>query len=484
MSRRFRRIAIACFILLLPLAAYSLWDYLELRRLIAEIEAIRAKGEPVSDPRAARVYELLPDDQQRTGDYYVAAAALALHTKPLAATGPVHLWLATTNAGREDLRGTPAPAPEPASPASGATVTREGEARLAGARRTATVRGQMTEQAKALAAPVGLVEGLRAVIDASPEALALADKAAGLPFGGLPPGADYGSRLLGLTTLSRLIGARTLVLSLDGRGDEAVDSAVVALAVRRALSELRWMVPQDDHEISAILSLSTPSAAALRRLDAALAAATPTDRPVEHVLSARAEYLEQMWRRYYGADPALPQFYTLPMRSVGETLVRPLISQRFVRSLQAWAAMIPAARLPASRRIEAMQTIAEARAWLSPELGNIFFRTRVETDTLTIDRCARLAIAIERYRRDHAGTLPASLSELIPQYLPAVPLDPAVDAPLRYRPQADAYTVYGVGRDQKDDSGDLTSQLRPGLRPETAVRALSGRDLGLRVLLH
>lgn len=432
MSRRFRRIAIICVLLLLPLAAYRLWDYIELRRLIAEIEAIQAKGEPLSDPRAARVYDRLPADQQRAGDYYVAAAALVQRIKPQAATGPFHLWLATANTRRDQ-------APR---------------------------------------------EGLRTVVDASPEALALADKAAALPFGGLPPGVDYGNRFSGLLTLSRLVGARTLLLALDGRGDEAVDSAIVALAVRRALWDLRWMIPQDDHEIAAILSLSTPSAAALRRLDAALETPMPAVDPIDQVLAARAEYLGLLWRRYYGGDPAVPTSYTLPMRSVGETLLRPYISLRAVRSLQTWAMMIPASRLPAVRRLEAMQRIAEARAAMAPELVSAFMRTRVQTDVLTIDRCARLAIAVERFRRDHAGTLPESLAQLVPAYLPDLPLDPANDAPLHYRAQADAYTVYGVGRDQQDDGGDLTSELRPGLRPETAARAIGGRDLGLRVLLH
>src|SRR5262245_52643943 len=47
-------------------------------------------------------------------------------------------------------------------------------------------------------------------------------------------------------------------------------------------------------------------------------------------------------------------------------------------------------------------------------------------------RCARVALAAERYRRKY-GDWPPSLTDLVPHYLPAVPLDPFDGKPLRYR---------------------------------------------------
>jgi hypothetical protein len=74
---------------------------------------------------------------------------------------------------------------------------------------------------------------------------------------------------------------------------------------------------------------------------------------------------------------------------------------------------------------------------------------------LTERRVAAIELAIRLYRVDHHGNYPASLNELTPRYLPAVPLDPmAVGAtPMRYRPEAKPPVVYSVGEDGKDDGG-------------------------------
>jgi hypothetical protein len=446
--RSIRILAIAACVVLVPAVAYSVWDYVELHRLITEIEAIQAKGEPVSDRQTVRVYDRLPADQQRAGDYYVAAAALAQHTKANAPVRALRAWLTTVPAPRAD----------------------SGRGSLA-----ANVSDKVAHD-------------VRAVADSSPEALGLADKAAALPFGGLPPGSDLGNRMVGLRGVGLLIAARTWAASLAGRGDEAVDSAITAIATRRPMTEMPWM-PRDDFEIPAIFSLSTPSAAALRRLDAALAAAPPLAGPAQRLLAMRAEYLSQTWRRYYGSDPSAPQLYTLPMRSFEETLLRPIMSQRLVRSLQSWSAMIPPLNLTA-RGLQAMHMHATAKgraAAVDHDLETAFVNARYYTESLTLDRSLRTLVAIERYRRDHGGTRPTSLAQLVPTYLSAVPLDPFVEnAPLRYRADANATIVYGVGIDQQDDAGDLTpAMLRPGLPPEAGGAGYpSGRDIGLRVLMH
>ena len=70
--------------------------------------------------------------------------------------------------------------------------------------------------------------------------------------------------------------------------------------------------------------------------------------------------------------------------------------------------------------------------------------------------------AAQEYQRDN-GQFPASIEELVPNYLDQVPFDPMDSAgkPLRYRREADgAAVVWGVGRNGTDDDGDLT-----GLKP-------------------
>jgi hypothetical protein len=77
-------------------------------------------------------------------------------------------------------------------------------------------------------------------------------------------------------------------------------------------------------------------------------------------------------------------------------------------------------------------------------------------------------LAVERYRQDH-GRWPKALSELVPDYLPAVPIDPHDGAPLRFRRFADGVMVYSVDADGEDNGGDLDEASK------------KGKDWGLRL---
>ena len=73
--------------------------------------------------------------------------------------------------------------------------------------------------------------------------------------------------------------------------------------------------------------------------------------------------------------------------------------------------------------------------------------------------CTIAALAAERYRRDH-GEWPDSLEALAPDYLDAVPADPADGRPLRYQRFAEGVVVYSLCRDrlgtQYDPNGPET----------------------------
>jgi hypothetical protein len=73
----------------------------------------------------------------------------------------------------------------------------------------------------------------------------------------------------------------------------------------------------------------------------------------------------------------------------------------------------------------------------------------------------RAAIAIERHRLAH-GSYPVSLSELVPTYLPAVPVDQYDGKPLRYKLIDGKPLLYSVGCDGKDDGGVRPAPLTPG----------------------
>ena len=80
------------------------------------------------------------------------------------------------------------------------------------------------------------------------------------------------------------------------------------------------------------------------------------------------------------------------------------------------------------------------------------------------------AIAAESYRRDR-GTAPASLDDLVPRYLPAVPEDPfAPGQPLRLWVGGETPVIYSVGQDGVNDGG--TPRVEPeGDRSEHSFRA-------------
>ena len=78
--------------------------------------------------------------------------------------------------------------------------------------------------------------------------------------------------------------------------------------------------------------------------------------------------------------------------------------------------------------------------------------------SLTTSRLAITVAGLERHRLA-TGRYPKSLDDLVPRWVPAVPLDPMDGQPLRYRLNADGtFTVYGIGPNQTDDNGVFESK--------------------------
>ncbi|MBN2579275.1 MAG: hypothetical protein JXB10_09815 [Pirellulales bacterium] len=69
-------------------------------------------------------------------------------------------------------------------------------------------------------------------------------------------------------------------------------------------------------------------------------------------------------------------------------------------------------------------------------------------------RLLSAAMALSGYRRAH-GKLPATLDDLVPEFLPAVPQDPFTGKPLVYRRTPKGYKLYSLGPDGKDDGGQV-----------------------------
>jgi hypothetical protein len=61
-----------------------------------------------------------------------------------------------------------------------------------------------------------------------------------------------------------------------------------------------------------------------------------------------------------------------------------------------------------------------------------------------------------RVFKARTGRYPDSLAELVPDLLPAVPIDPFTGDPLVYRREGEGFVVYSLGSNQKDDGGRST----------------------------
>jgi type II secretory pathway pseudopilin PulG len=82
-------------------------------------------------------------------------------------------------------------------------------------------------------------------------------------------------------------------------------------------------------------------------------------------------------------------------------------------------------------------------------------------------RIAQAALAVERYRLQHANALPGALSELSPTFLEAVPTDPFDGQPLRYQKlPTRGYVIYSIGKDRKDDQGAAKAADGQGSAPD------------------
>ncbi len=64
-------------------------------------------------------------------------------------------------------------------------------------------------------------------------------------------------------------------------------------------------------------------------------------------------------------------------------------------------------------------------------------------------------LAVNAYADDHGGQLPKSLDVLVPDYLPAVPVDPFAEegAGFHYVPEGSQFRLWAVGMNREDDGG-------------------------------
>jgi hypothetical protein len=85
-------------------------------------------------------------------------------------------------------------------------------------------------------------------------------------------------------------------------------------------------------------------------------------------------------------------------------------------------------------------------------LHDLLKRQQVDEQLLLAD------LAIRLYQHDHAS-LPTSLQELVPHYLPQMPTDLHSQRPLIYRSSGEGFVLYSVGPDGQDNGGRFGTRL-------------------------
>jgi hypothetical protein len=123
--------------------------------------------------------------------------------------------------------------------------------------------------------------------------------------------------------------------------------------------------------------------------------------------------------------------------------------------------VVEIAKLPVDEQFKEFKNV-DASAGKLPPMARLIVPALVKVANASLrdiaqTRCAIVMVAAERYRRAE-GHLPASIADLVPKYLPAVPLDPFDGKPLKMRRFEEGLAIYSVGEGQVDEGGKLEEE--------------------------
>jgi hypothetical protein len=244
----FAKASAVMFLLLVPFVAHAIWDYVEARRLRVRVEAIAARGEPLT-VRETEIVQLTGGaaDSER---FYRAAAALL---SDVGEGVPSTTWYRIRTAERDKVW------------------------------------------------PPDLVAVIREVVDRNAEALALVDRAAALPFERFAPGTVHNYLMGEMSTLARLCDWRATVRAVDGDVEGAAASLYSEARLARAT---RW--PPQFRAAPFVFERGRPSAAARQQLGDALAALDRDDVKREFLRSRAMMIDEQQMSERRAARVAWP----------------------------------------------------------------------------------------------------------------------------------------------------------------------------------
>ena len=420
------RLRLVSAVLVFVIVCYVVWDQAEQRALARDIDAIAARGEPIT------VADITGADTSERHDAARIYAAAAERFRAM----PQEL---TFRLPRLDLDTTGQPA-------------------------------------------LDLVSLERQYRPDAP-ALQLVDQATPLDFNGfgdVAPDMDSST----MASLNYLAALRADFFSIHGKGDEAARALVPCVRLWRTVSPfLRYQVSSRIlGSLRILLRRAEPGAAALSELSSSLSALPEDDEVAQQTMLQRARFIDS---------------FREPQRGLTEQLaarvMRPYLTRLRRQRLLNYEEALAIGRDSWPRKFVRANSVQSqyAETWRRRGRPTLFQRLvppeglgimSLGTTAAGIDLAARrvlvATLAVERYRRDHAGAIPPSLQSVVPAYLASVPLDPFSGDPLTYKPDASGYLLYSLDVNLKNDGGALYGF---GSRRQLMPRGGEVRDLGVRV---
>jgi len=422
--RKVGRILVA--LLLILFAGYLVWDQIEVRALRRQIDAIAARGEPVAiddTPVGADTPE-----RHDAARIYAAAAEREREFLP---EYTFRLWVIDVDS------------PTP---------------------------------------PV--IADLEAKYRSDAPVLQLLDQAAPLDFNGFGD-VEIPSRNP-LSASAVLSDLRADLFSVKGKPDDAVSALVSsARAVRTSADTYsRWIgVSRLLGSVRILLRHTSPSEPALAKLQNAVASLPDADSVAAEMQRSRASMIDD-WRNPRGTvSEAVLRRILRPWLTRSQRAELAATDEGLVVAREPWPGKLAAAQALERKYAPAIKQLSERRGFFARiaqpyGFGIPLVSVLPNGYELAARRVMIATLAIERYRRTHAEAPPESLDALVPAYLDAVPQDPFAKSPLVFRRGKDAYLVYSIDRDQKDDGGALYGV---GSKGQLNPRLGTPRDLGIRV---
>jgi hypothetical protein len=433
---------VLCLVVLYGFFIY--WTNRDLREAMAEADRDSPGGWQLDDIDAHR--EQIPDDEN--------AALVVLNVKSLLPAGWPIKMVATEPAQPEDGNATGAPA-----------TPRDWEKEL-------------SELPPEVQLDEDLLQDLRETLGRAQAARAEAHKLVGMTRGRFPLVWDENLFLTKLNspearTATNLLRYDAALASQNGDADRAVALVRGMVGSARSVGDEPFLISSmirlgcDAQAVSAlerVLGQGEPSPQALEAVQELLHKEAAESLFLQSVRGERAS-THQMLLSWRHGGPGLTMMAGAAggverqvLEFTGPTLVRR--SHAYI--LRLFNDYVQAAKLPLEEQPAVMNDLAQKvrqahtqydfiTALIMPAITKVSEAHRRGVGNL---RCALVAVALERYRRDHGGW-PDKLDSLVPKYLAAVPTDPQDGKVLRFKRRPDGVVIYWVGHDGKDNGGNL-----------------------------